>query len=67
MSDDVPIIDLVLFQVLTFCCKAIPIFNNLTRLTIESNTKVGWDSLPNLLKNCPNLKTLVFQVQIKPF
>ncbi|AEE79894.1 putative protein [Arabidopsis thaliana] len=48
-------------EVLTFRCKAIPIFNNLTRLTIESNTKVGWDSLPNLLKNCPNLKTLVFQ------
>ncbi|CAH8269137.1 unnamed protein product [Arabidopsis lyrata] len=48
-------------EVLTFCCKAIPIFNNLTHLTIESNTKVGWESLPNLLKKCPNLETLVFQ------
>ncbi|CAA7016700.1 unnamed protein product [Microthlaspi erraticum] len=48
-------------EVLTFCCKAIPIFNNLTRLTIESNTEVGWESLPNLLNNCPNLKTLVFK------
>ncbi|VVA92988.1 unnamed protein product [Arabis nemorensis] len=47
-------------EVLTFCCKAIPIFNNLTHLTIESNTEVGWESLPNLLKNCPNLKTLIF-------
>ncbi|CAA7056499.1 unnamed protein product [Microthlaspi erraticum] len=48
-------------EVLTFCCKAITIFKNLTRLTIESNTEVGWESLPNLLNNCPNLKTLIFQ------
>ncbi|KAL1218510.1 putative F-box/LRR-repeat protein [Cardamine amara subsp. amara] len=47
-------------EVLTFCCKAIPMFNNLTHLTIESNTKFGWDSLLILLKKCPNLKTLIF-------
>lgn len=55
-----------LFQVLTLCCKAIPTFNKLTHLTIESNTEIGWESLPNLLMNCPNLKTLIFHVQIKP-
>ncbi|KAJ0255539.1 F-box/LRR-repeat protein [Hirschfeldia incana] len=49
-------------ETLNFCCEAIPVFNNLTNLTIESNQKVGWDSLPELLKNCPNLETLVFQV-----
>ncbi|CAL9245804.1 unnamed protein product [Arabidopsis halleri] len=48
-------------QVLTYSCEAIPLFNNLTHLTIESNPTVGWQSLPGLLKNSPNLETLVFQ------
>lgn len=48
-------------QVLTYSCDAIPIFNNLTHLTIESNPEVGWQSLPGLLKNSPNLETLIFQ------
>ncbi|CAA7016706.1 unnamed protein product [Microthlaspi erraticum] len=48
-------------EVLTICCKAIPVFNNLIQLTIETDRKRGWESLPNLLKNCPNLETLVFQ------
>ncbi|KAG2324753.1 hypothetical protein Bca4012_039267 [Brassica carinata] len=46
---------------LTFCCKAIPVFNNLIHLTIETDQDVDWQSLPNLLKNCPNLETLVFE------
>ncbi|XP_020879609.1 F-box/LRR-repeat protein At3g59250 [Arabidopsis lyrata subsp. lyrata] len=46
--------------VLTFCCESIPVFNNLIHLTIETRN-VGWESLPPLLKNCPNLETLVFQ------
>ncbi|KFK41209.1 hypothetical protein AALP_AA2G099500 [Arabis alpina] len=46
-------------MVLTKCCDATPLFNNLTHLTIESNRKVGWESLPSLLKNSPNLETLV--------
>ncbi|CAH8256561.1 unnamed protein product [Arabidopsis lyrata] len=48
-------------EVLTYCCEAIPLFNNLTHLTIESNPEVAWDSLPGLLKNSPNLETLVFK------
>ncbi|ESQ44163.1 hypothetical protein EUTSA_v10005937mg [Eutrema salsugineum] len=48
-------------ETLNLCCEVIPIFNNLTHLTIESNPEVGWDTLPGLLKNCPNLETLVFQ------
>nr|VDD62300.1 unnamed protein product [Brassica oleracea] len=48
-------------EVLTFCCKEIPVFNNLIHLTIETDQDVDWESLPNLLKNCPNLETLVFQ------
>ncbi|XP_010469325.1 PREDICTED: F-box/LRR-repeat protein At3g59210 [Camelina sativa] len=48
-------------ETLNFCCQAIPVFNNLTHLTIESHPELGWESLPNLLKNCPNLETLIFQ------
>ncbi|EOA23947.1 hypothetical protein CARUB_v10017163mg [Capsella rubella] len=48
-------------EVLTYCCKPIPVFNNLTHLTIESNPKVGWKPLPKLLKSSPKLKTLVFK------
>ncbi|KAG2331890.1 hypothetical protein Bca52824_003070 [Brassica carinata] len=48
-------------EVLTYCCEAVPVFNNLRELTIESNPKIGWDSLPGLLKNAPNLEILVFQ------
>lgn len=53
-----------LFQVLAFCCEATPVFNNLIQLTVESDEEVGWDSLPGLLKNCPNLETLVFKVSL---
>ncbi|KFK35153.1 hypothetical protein AALP_AA5G245400 [Arabis alpina] len=48
-------------EVLNLCCKAIPVFNNLIHLTIETHQDVGWDSLPNLLGNCPNLETIVFK------
>jgi hypothetical protein len=60
LSDD-NLVVVVVFQVLTYSCDAIPIFNNLTHLTIESNPEVGWQSLPGLLKNSPNLETLIFQ------
>ncbi|KAF3573891.1 hypothetical protein F2Q69_00062141 [Brassica cretica] len=48
-------------QVLTYCCKPIPQFNNLIHLTIQSDPEVAWESLPALLKNCPKLETLVFE------
>ncbi|KAG7634969.1 FBD domain [Arabidopsis suecica] len=48
-------------ETLNLCCQVIPVFNNLTHLTIESHPELGWESLPNLLKSCPNLGTLVFQ------
>ncbi|CAA7056498.1 unnamed protein product [Microthlaspi erraticum] len=47
-------------EVLTFCCESTPVFKNLIHLTIQGD-KTGWESLPALLKNCPNLETLVFQ------
>ncbi|EOA23973.1 hypothetical protein CARUB_v10017193mg [Capsella rubella] len=47
-------------EVLTFCCKPVPTFNKLVHLTVETHT-VGWESLPTLLNNCPNLETLVFE------
>ncbi|XP_048596503.1 F-box/LRR-repeat protein At3g59250-like, partial [Brassica napus] len=49
-------------EVLTYCCKPIPEFNNLVHLTIQTDLEVSWESLPALLKNCPKLETLVFQV-----
>ncbi|KAL0724665.1 hypothetical protein Bca4012_039264 [Brassica carinata] len=48
-------------EVLTFCCEATPVFNNLIQLTVESNSELGWDSLPPLLQNCPNLEILIFK------
>ncbi|CAA7016703.1 unnamed protein product [Microthlaspi erraticum] len=48
-------------EVLTYCCEPTPVFNNLNQLTVESNSETGWDSLPALLINCPNLETLIFE------
>ncbi|XP_018490648.1 F-box/LRR-repeat protein At3g59250 [Raphanus sativus] len=48
-------------EVLTYCCKPIPAFNNLIHLTIKTDPDVAWESLPALLKNCPKLETLVFE------
>ncbi|KFK22939.1 hypothetical protein AALP_AAs55242U000100 [Arabis alpina] len=45
-------------QALAFCCEATPVFKNLTQLTIESDSNIGWESLPGLLMNCPRLETL---------
>ncbi|KAG5413608.1 hypothetical protein IGI04_001175 [Brassica rapa subsp. trilocularis] len=48
-------------EVFHFCCKSMPMFNNLVNLSIESNKQKGWQVMPLLLKSCPNLQTLVFK------
>ncbi|XP_013589380.1 PREDICTED: putative F-box protein At1g58310 [Brassica oleracea var. oleracea] len=47
-------------EVLAFCCKPMPVYNNLVHLTIKTHRDVEWKSLTALLKNCQNLETLVF-------
>ncbi|KAL1200728.1 F-box/LRR-repeat protein [Cardamine amara subsp. amara] len=44
-----------------FCCKSMPVFNNLLNLSIESSKDKGWQVMPLLLKSCPNLHTLVIK------
>ncbi|KAL1221756.1 F-box/LRR-repeat protein [Cardamine amara subsp. amara] len=44
-----------------FCCKSMPVFNNLLNLSIVSNKDKGWQVMPLLLKSCPNLETLVIK------
>ncbi|XP_024006267.1 F-box/LRR-repeat protein At1g48400 isoform X1 [Eutrema salsugineum] len=44
-----------------FCCKSMPVFNNLLNLSIESHKEKGWQVMPLLLKSCPNLHTLVIK------
>lgn len=36
------------------------VFKNLIHLTIMTHQNAGWESMPNLLKNCPNLDDLSF-------
>ncbi|ESQ44161.1 hypothetical protein EUTSA_v10006514mg [Eutrema salsugineum] len=49
-------------ETLNHCCEAIPVFNKLTHLYIDSHSPlVGWESLPDLLRNSPNLENIVFQ------
>ncbi|XP_018467960.1 F-box/LRR-repeat protein At1g48400-like [Raphanus sativus] len=48
-------------EVFHFCCKSMPMFNNLLNLSIESNKQNGWQVMPLLLKSCPILQTLLFK------
>ncbi|KAJ0232581.1 F-box domain-containing protein [Hirschfeldia incana] len=48
-------------EVFHFCCKSMPVFNNLVTLSIESNKEKGWQVMPLLFKSCPILQTLVFK------
>ncbi|KAG7548847.1 Leucine-rich repeat 2 [Arabidopsis suecica] len=48
-------------EVLGCCRDTIPVFNNLIELTIETKPDGIWKSLPAMLKNSPNLVTLVFE------
>ncbi|CAH8266939.1 unnamed protein product, partial [Arabidopsis lyrata] len=48
--------------VLTFCCDPIPVFKNLTQLSIKTGPELGWESLPGLLNKSPLLETLFLKV-----
>ncbi|KAJ4912097.1 F-box/RNI-like/FBD-like domains-containing protein [Raphanus sativus] len=48
-------------EVFHFCCKSMPMFNNVVNLSIESNKQKGWQVMPLLFKSCPILQTLVFK------
>ncbi|CAH2078472.1 unnamed protein product [Thlaspi arvense] len=45
-----------------YCCStSMPEFNNLAKLSFESHKERHWQVLPLLLKNAPNLETLVIK------
>ena len=41
-----------------------PVFQNLVTLSFESDKERGWQVLPLLLNNSPNLETLAIKVNI---
>ncbi|KFK35124.1 hypothetical protein AALP_AA5G239700 [Arabis alpina] len=48
-------------EVLSRCCEAMPVFNNLKLLVIWSDKNRGWQAMPVLLKKCPHLETLIIE------
>ncbi|XP_010431550.1 PREDICTED: putative F-box protein At3g58820 [Camelina sativa] len=48
-------------EVLFLCCESMPVFTNLKSLTIKSDASRGWQALPDLIRNCPHLETLVLE------
>ncbi|CAA0387330.1 unnamed protein product [Arabidopsis thaliana] len=54
-------ISLDTLQVLSLCCKSMPVFNNLKLLSVKTAENEGWEGMPVLLRNCPHLETLVFE------
>ncbi|EOA23028.1 hypothetical protein CARUB_v10003793mg [Capsella rubella] len=48
-------------EVFHCCCKSMPEFNNLVKLSFESHEERDWQVLPLLLKKSPNLETLVLK------
>ncbi|KAG7581739.1 FBD domain [Arabidopsis suecica] len=48
-------------EVFHSCCKSIPVFPNLVTLSFESDKERGWQAVPLLLNNSPNLETLVIK------
>ncbi|KAL1225010.1 putative F-box protein [Cardamine amara subsp. amara] len=48
-------------EVFYFCCKSMPEFNNLVKLSFESHKERSWQVLPLLLNKSPNLETLVIK------
>lgn len=47
---------------LSLSCDSMPVFNNLKSLNIKSHKERGWQAVPVLLRNCPRLETIVFEV-----
>ncbi|WZZ50217.1 hypothetical protein YC2023_050324 [Brassica napus] len=48
-------------EVFDICCKSMPVFHKLLTLSFESDKERGWQVVPLLLKNSPNLETLVIK------
>ncbi|KAG7584044.1 F-box domain [Arabidopsis suecica] len=51
----------VVHELLYFSSQELPMFDSLVCLSIESERKRGWGILPLLIKNNPNLETLIFK------
>ncbi|KAF8046370.1 hypothetical protein N665_3764s0001 [Sinapis alba] len=49
----------ITFEILSLCCKTMPVFNNLTTLSIKSVMIQGWQAMPLLLRSCPRLESLI--------
>ncbi|CAN6833649.1 unnamed protein product [Brassica oleracea var. botrytis] len=48
-------------QVFHLYCKSMPVFHKLLTLSFESDKERGWQVVPLLLNNSPNLETLVIK------
>ncbi|CAN6922551.1 unnamed protein product [Brassica oleracea] len=48
-------------EVLSQCCESMPVFNNLKMLIITSDEGRGWQAMPALLRNCPQLEFLLIK------
>ncbi|CAF2284715.1 unnamed protein product, partial [Brassica napus] len=48
-------------QVFHLYCKSMPVFHKLLTLSFESDKEKGWQVVPLLLNNSPNLETLVIK------
>ncbi|CAN6979386.1 unnamed protein product [Brassica oleracea var. botrytis] len=48
-------------EVFYLYCKSMPVFQNLVTLSFESDKERGWQVLPLLLNNSPNLETLAIK------
>ncbi|XP_010505483.1 PREDICTED: F-box protein At3g03040-like [Camelina sativa] len=48
-------------EVLSLCCESMPVFNNVKRLIIKSHEGRGWQAMPVLLRNCPQLEDILFE------
>ncbi|KAH0883535.1 hypothetical protein HID58_059631 [Brassica napus] len=48
-------------EVFDICCKSMQVFHKLLTLSFESDKERGWQVVPLILKNSPNLETLVIK------